>query len=449
MALVLLTALVAACGRTASVTQFSIVPEPLFMLTKDGSYTIGRGVKVSAVSLGQNSPTAKYIMKSLRSIHLRPSLVASSEDSDISLVVNDTVNPELGTEGYLLEVRSSGVRISANTEIGLLYGYQTLLQMLPADATQTTYSGITLPECTILDYPRFAWRGLHINVSGQPLSYKSLRKVVDLMALYKLNRLCLDGGTWSADSLTWHLDTVRAYNRSEMGDLSQYATDLGIDVLWDSFPMLVDGLDAAFDSVRQGHEVVVSPADHWWFEHYQADPRYQPSAVEGVITLGAAYDYDLVPVGTASSMADGIVGGQCRLLTDCTATQQQIEYMLLPRLLAVAENLWSDREKRDWNHFRRKVEMQKDYLSSKGYSYCEGSFTPKFSARKVDDHVMNISISTEVPNTYIFYTTDMSTPTRESLIYIGPINLERGTHIKILPVYNGIERDSVYEFVIK
>ena len=62
---------------------------------------------------------------------------------------------------------------------------------------------------------------------------------------------------------------------------------------------------------------------------------------------------------------------------------------------------------------------------------------------------MNISISTEVPNTYVFYTTDLSTPTRESLIYIGPINLERGTHIKILPVYKDIERDSVYEFLIK
>ena len=94
-------------------------------------------------------------------------------------------------------------------------------------------------------------------------------------------------------------------------------------------------------------------------------------------------------------------------------------------------------------------EAQKDRLASKGYNYCEGSFTPQFIARKIDDQMMNISISTEVPNTYIFYTTDMSKPTRASAIYIGPINLARGTHIKILPVYNDIERDSVYEFVIK
>ena len=49
----------------------------------------------------------------------------------------------------------------------------------------------------------------------------------------------------------------------------------------------------------------------------------------------------------------------------------------------------------------------------------------------------------------IFYTTDGSTPTRESAVYIGPVNLQRGTHIKLLPVYKGVDRDSVYEFVIK
>ena len=77
------------------------------------------------------------------------------------------------------------------------------------------------------------------------------------------------------------------------------------------------------------------------------------------------------------------------------------------------------------------------------------AFTPLFTARRVDDATMNIEITTEVPNTYIFYTTDGTAPTRASSVYIGPVNMTRGTHIKILPVYKGEERDSVYEFVIK
>ena len=67
----------------------------------------------------------------------------------------------------------------------------------------------------------------------------------------------------------------------------------------------------------------------------------------------------------------------------------------------------------------------------------------------MDDHTTNIAIETEVPSTYIFYTTDGSTPSRNSQVYIGPVNLKRGTHIKILPVYKDQERDSVYEFIIK
>ena len=123
--------------------------------------------------------------------------------------------------------------------------------------------------------------------------------------------------------------------------------------------------------------------------------------------------------------------------------------MLLPRMLAVSECLWSQPKRRDWMRFRRKVEVQKERLDVKGYSYCEGSFTPQFTARRVSDETVNIAIATEVPNTYIFYTTDLSTPTRQSAIYLGPVNLQRGTHIKILPVYKDQERDSVYEYVIK
>ena len=154
-------------------------------------------------------------------------------------------------------------------------------------------------------------------------------------------------------------------------------------------------------------------------------------------------------MGTNRHTAANVAGGQCRLLTDCVDDLGQAEYMLLPRMLAVAECLWSPADKLNWSHFRKKVELQKERLHAKGYNYCEGSFTPLFKATRVDDQTMNISIETEVPNTYIFYSLDSLAPTRQSNIYIGPINLQRGTHIKILPVYKDIARDSVYEFVIK
>ena len=437
------------CWRTAAVTEPAIVPEPMFMVQKEGSYALERQVAIAVSGVGQNSPTVKFIMKSLRHAHMRPSLVALSEESDILLRLNDTLNPELGDEGYLLEVRSDGVTMSANSEVGLLYAYQTLIQMLPTDVLHTTYKTVVLPECTVLDRPRFAWRGLHVNVSGSPMPVKSLKRVVDAMLAYKLNRLCIDGSRWNEDSLRWEVDSLAVYSPAEAEELTAYAADLGVAVLWDSLPRLAYDLKEGLAMALGGDEVVMEPVEHWDFSRYQADPRYQPQAHEGVITLRRAYRFDPAPVGTNRHTAANVVGGQCRLLTDCVVDLGQTEYMLLPRMLAVAECLWSTADKLSWPNFRKKVELQKERLHTKGYNYCEGSFTPLFKATRVDDQTMNISIETEVPNTYIFYSLDSLAPTRYSNIYLGPINLQRGTHIKILPVYKDIARDSIYEFVIK
>lgn len=626
MAAVLLV-LLAGCGRRAQVTELAIVPEPLFTVQKDGTYTLRGNPKVGMSGLGQNSATVKYILKSLRQSRLRPTLVSAGEGGDIMLVLNDTVNTEIGDEGYVLEVRSSGIRLSANTETGLFYAYQSLLQILPSDMTKVSYGSITLPECTILDAPRFSWRGAHLDVCRHFFSVKFVKHYLDVMAAYKLNRFhfhLTDDHGWRLPSdrypllnsvASWRVDRDDYpwgegpaprdgertsyggyYSRDDIAEIIEYAAVRGIEVIpevempghasailaaypslacddypyevatgpywppkailcagndstlvflkavldevcdlfpsqyihiggdeafkanweqcpkcqrrikqehlngeeqlqswligqvqeylrakgrkiigWDEIMGLEDGAwgmessicdnnpyvekDAVvmswrgqkpgFAAAGRGYKVVMCPTEYCYLDYYQADPRYQPASIGGLITLHKAYDFEPVPAGTNSHVEENILGGQCNLWTEFINTPSHAEYMLLPRMLAISESLWSPREKKDWNRFRRKVEMHKDRLAVKGYNYCEGSFTPQFTAHRVDEKTMNIAITTEVPNTYIFYTTDLSTPTRESAIYLGPINLERGTHIKILTVYQDVERDSVYEFVIK
>lgn len=618
--------LLAGCGRKAEVRELSIVPEPVFQVQKDGTYTLHGSPKLSVVGLGQNSATVKYIMKTLRQARMRPKLVAASQSSDVELVLYDTVNPELGEEGYLLEVRSTGITLSANSEQGVFYAFQTLLQMLPPDVMSTVYSAVTLPECTILDYPRFEWRGVHLDVSRHFFPAKFVKKYLDVMARYKMNRFhfhLTDDHGWRLPSERYPLlNTVGSwrvmrddrpwgegeppregertsyggfYSRGELEDIIRYASERGIEVIpevelpghcaallaaypqlscdgkgsevatgpcWpspvvcagsdttvkmlkgildevcDLFPsryihiggdeafkdawrqcprcqqrirqehladeeqlqswliaqvqahvaergktiigwdeimglkgeswgmeaavnarneLLGDdavimswrGLKPGMEAARAGRKVIMCPTEYCYLDYYQADRRYQPASIGGLITLRKAYEFNPAPMGTNLHVEANILGGQCNLWTEYINTPQHAEYMLLPRMLAISEALWSPRDKKDWNRFRRKVEDQKERLGDAGYNYCEGSFTPQFTARRVDENTMNIAISTEVPNTYIFYTTDLSTPTRESAIYLGPINLSRGTHIKILPLYKDIERDSVYEFVIK
>jgi len=85
----------------------------------------------------------------------------------IQLNLNDTPNAQLGKEGYTFESTPKGVIISANQTAGLFYGMQTLLQLLPKEIESKSLAKTTwaIPSVKITDYPRFAWRGIMLDVS--------------------------------------------------------------------------------------------------------------------------------------------------------------------------------------------------------------------------------------------------------------------------------------------
>ncbi|CAM2067442.1 Beta-N-acetylhexosaminidase [Sulfidibacter corallicola] len=93
-------------------------------------------------------------------------------------------------EGYRLTVRpKDGVRIDAETAAGAFYGIQSLLALAEPLAYRTKGRSLDLPEVDILDVPRFAYRGMHLDVARNFHGVASVKKVLDLMAFYKLNRL--------------------------------------------------------------------------------------------------------------------------------------------------------------------------------------------------------------------------------------------------------------------
>jgi hexosaminidase len=114
----------------------------------------------------------------------------------------------LGPEGYELTVTAEGVRIVAHRPAGLFYGVQTLRQLLPA---RVEHAGalprpMRVPAVRITDQPRFAWRGSMLDVSRHFLGVDDVERYIDLMALYKLNRLHLhlsDDQGWRIEIRSW------------------------------------------------------------------------------------------------------------------------------------------------------------------------------------------------------------------------------------------------------
>lgn len=260
---ILMALLLVSCGENnAEVKEYHIIPEPAYMVQKARTFTISSRTKLYFENLAQNSSTTKFVTNTLRLMHIRPAFIGTPNRGSITITLNDTINPSLGNEGYLLQVLPKGIFISANTEAGLIYAFETFIQMLPEDIHQHPYDHITLPECTILDYPRFSWRGSHLDVCRHFIPVGQIKRHLDIMAAHKLNKFhwhlnddqgwrieiekypgLNDIGSWRVDrtGIPWGEEEPAHpgeeptyggfYTKDEIEEIVQYAQSLNIEVI--------------------------------------------------------------------------------------------------------------------------------------------------------------------------------------------------------------------------
>lgn len=128
----------------------------------------------------------------------------------------------LGAEGYEMTIAAGGVRITAYREPGLYRGIQTLRQLLPAgiEAEQSAVRMATawsVPPGRILDRPRFEWRGIMLDVSRHFFTVHEVKQVIDILALYRMNRLHLH----LADDQGWRIQIDSWPKLTEVGGSTQ------------------------------------------------------------------------------------------------------------------------------------------------------------------------------------------------------------------------------------
>lgn len=129
--------------------------------------------------------------------------VSTASSASIRLELDAALHESLGDEGYELVSSRTGVRIRAANAAGAFYGTQTLRQLLPATFTN---GALRIGSGTVRDVPRFAWRGLMVDVARHFFALSELKRLVNVMARYKLNRLHLhltDDQGWRLESEKW------------------------------------------------------------------------------------------------------------------------------------------------------------------------------------------------------------------------------------------------------
>jgi hexosaminidase len=129
------------------------------------------------------------------------------------------------------------------------------------------------------------------------------------------------------------------------------------------------GTTGGISAARQFHDVIMTPGDYCYFDHYQADQVTEPLAFGGLTTLEKVYSFEPVPEELNTTEAKHILGSQCNLWTEYITTPEYLEYMAYPRAIALAEVNWSTKENRNWDDFTRRMKNQYPRLDVKKVNY--------------------------------------------------------------------------------
>ena len=492
-----------------------VIPMPRSVEYHSGNFTISPETKFyTNLSAESRQALTDYLEgTSLGSV---PFAESATGNNGIELNLCDS-SIVTGNEAYRIEIDKKGIRLSASTETGIFYGLQTLLQLLNNSDNKT------LPALTINDSPRFPYRGLHLDVSRHFFDKEFVKKQVDAMAYFKMNRLhwhLTDGAGWRIeikkyprltsfaawrpfDKLNdWWVggrtfceqDDPRAvggyYTQDDIREVVAYAAERHITIIpeiempghseevlatypelscsgkpyvnadfcigtektfeflenvllevidlfpseyihiggdeaskssWKTCPrcqkrmadehlnsvdelqsymihriekflndhgrkiigwdeiiegglsptatvMSWRGEEGGIKAVKAGNQAIMTPGKYCYLDAFQDAPNTQPMAIGGYLTLEKVYSFEPVPDSLSTKEAELILGVQGNVWTEHIPTPEHYEYMIYPRILALAEIGWSPSEVKKWDNFHTRALQAVNMLREQGYN---------------------------------------------------------------------------------
>ena len=495
--------------------EIDVIPMPRSVEYHSGNFTISTETKFyTNLSAESRQALTDYLEgTSLSSVSFAESATGNN-GIELNLCDSSIVT---GNEAYRIEIDKKGVRLSANTETGIFYGLQTLLQLLNNGDNKT------LPALTINDSPRFPYRGLHLDVSRHFFDKEFVKKQLNAMAYFKMNRLhwhLTDGAGWRIeikkyprltsfaawrpfDKLNdWWVggrtfceqDDPRAvggyYTQDDIREVVAYAADRHITIIpeiempghseevlatypelscsgkpyvnadfcigtektfeflenvllevidlfpseyihiggdeaskssWKTCPrcqrrmadehlnsvdelqsymihriekflndhgrkiigwdeiiegglsptatvMSWRGEEGGIKAVKAGNQAIMTPGKYCYLDAFQDAPNTQPMAIGGYLTLEKVYSFEPVPDSLSTKEAELILGVQGNVWTEYIPTPEHFEYMIYPRILALAEIGWSPPGGKKWDNFHTRALQAVNILREQGYN---------------------------------------------------------------------------------
>lgn len=184
-----------------------------------------------------------------------------------------------------------------------------------------------------------------------------------------------------------------------------------------------DNERVALAALKQGHDVVMTPQESLYFDHYQSDLPGEWPGPPPAATLRQAYDTIVIPNGASTTEARRIIGVQAGLWTEQMPTFAHDQHAVFPRIAALSELGWSPPSAHDWNGFLQRMPAELARYRALGIDYADSAFAPAFQVTAAAHGAFQVELSNQVGFGSIRYTTDGSDPTSQSAPYARPLTL--------------------------
>jgi hexosaminidase len=193
-------------------TKYPLIPYPTSIQAGIGSFNITKETKIA--SSGNRFDNEVEQLNLLLKQYLGKPLKRNDQFKGSKSIILKYDPKITASEGYKLKVTTDFIVLSASQSVGIFRGVETIRQLLPSNERgNKIVSALAIPALSISDQPAFAWRGMHLDVSRHFFSTDYLKKLIDLLALYKFNKLHLH----LTDDQGWRIEIKKYPKLTEEG----------------------------------------------------------------------------------------------------------------------------------------------------------------------------------------------------------------------------------------
>jgi len=191
------------------------------------------------------------------------------------------------------------------------------------------------------------------------------------------------------------------------------------------------GIGGGIAAAKQGHHVIMSPISYCYLNLYQYDPYLEPLTFGDFLTLQKTYSYEPTPAELTADEQAYILGVQGNMWCEYASTCEDVEYLVFPRALAIAEIGWTAMDKKDYYHFAARLKEYIKHLDAYGLRYSKTVFdvlaTP---VSDIKEGKLFVKLQSQYDSTAIRYTLDGNALTAKSSPYTQPVEIQGRQTIK-------------------